>query len=72
MADKKWSYQELTSETEQLIISLMETPDLASGHKVIKEQWAYGVYLGWYHTTMGWQQDSDAERMEALTTRQAG
>lgn len=74
VTDKKWSYQQITEAAESRIRSLMEhvteaTPDY---QRSLHQQWAYGVFMGWQSLTMGWQQDGDSDRLEALTTRQAG
>jgi len=65
---KPWSYREATDAPERRIKQLMnparpQEPDDAR----IYRQWAYGVFLGWQELTMGWQDDGDSERLEALT-----
>ncbi len=61
---KSWSYRKITLEAERRIRSLVEgrSPE----DERLYRQWAYGVHLGWNSLTMGWQQDDDGERLEAL------
>lgn len=72
MTDKNWNYAQITKAAEDRIRSLMVPTDIGPDHADIRQQWAYGVYLGWYHLTTGWQQDGDSERLEALTNKQEG
>jgi hypothetical protein len=67
MSQKSWTYEEITQATEDKIARLLR---LAAGkpseRAMIFKDWAYGAYLGWYHLTCGWQEEGDAERMEAI------
>lgn len=69
MADKKWSYTEITKSAENEIRKTMaiERVDLET-----RKKWAYGTYLAWYGLTFGWQEDGDSNRLEALTNLNAG
>jgi hypothetical protein len=57
---KSWSYDEITAETENRIISLMALD---------RYDWAYGAYILWSNMCMGWIRDGDDERLESLTVR---
>lgn len=66
MTEKMWSYKEITHETEARIISLLKEAKQAPENKHVAHIWAYGIYLGWSHLTMGYQDAHDAARLEAL------
>jgi hypothetical protein len=74
MREKTWSYKEVTEEAEQRIVSLLKevrhiaTQDQKLGQDYIAHAhaWAYGVFLGWNHLTLGYQDPSDVVRLEAL------
>ena len=65
MANRTWTYEEITAQTEVRIKGLMKLAvgDGHSGHA----DWAFGVFLAWNTLTYGWQEDGDAKRLEALT-----
>ena len=43
--------------------------DNDSKMRLMYADWAYGVLLGWKDLTMGWMNDGDCERLEALTQK---
>lgn len=59
---KRWAYEELTEETQDLI-------DFVLKNKLpeeVKKERAYGAFLLWDFLTMGWQVKGDNERLLAL------
>lgn len=64
---KSWTYAEITEETITKIEQLKQQANTKAGNKAHLKEWAYGVYLGWYFLTYGWQEEGDKERMEQLT-----
>jgi hypothetical protein len=65
MREKVWSYSSITKYSMKRISLLMDGDPLRS-------QWAYGIYLGWYELTCGWQVEGDDEIMSALTKTKKG
>jgi hypothetical protein len=61
-----WSYAEITREAEAKITSLLKETKYVPERKHVAHIWAYGIYLGWYSLTMGYQDAKDAARLEAL------
>ncbi|WP_301233264.1 hypothetical protein [Pandoraea cepalis] len=61
---KRWSYQQVTTSAEARIRELRHGS--AGVGELACRQWAYGVYLGWYELTVGWQKHGDAARLLAL------
>lgn len=72
MAEKIWSYQEITREAEAKITSLLKEAKHVPEKKHVAYIWAYGIYLGWDNLTMGYQDASDAARLEALALESFG
>ena len=68
---KTWTYEEITKKAEERIAGLMEKArgDNDSKMRLMYADWAYGVLLGWKDLTMGWMNDGDCERLEALTQK---
>jgi hypothetical protein len=62
--DKRWSYRQVTEKAEARIRELLTFDDDDS--RRLRQQWAYGVYLGWYNLTVGWQEDGDSDRLKAI------
>lgn len=65
---RSWSYKQVTESTEKQIASLAESAKKRPDDESVRlyRAWAYGVYLGWNHLTMGWQKDGDDARLNAL------
>jgi hypothetical protein len=66
VADKMWSYEEITRDAEARITSLLKETRYAPEKKHVAHIWAYGIYLGWDSLTMGHQNAKDAARLEGL------
>lgn len=66
MTERTWSYREITQQTEASITSLLKEAKQEPEKKHISHIWAYGIYLGWSHLTLGYQDASDAARLEKL------
>ena len=66
MAEKMWSYKEITQGAEDRMNSLLNEARHAPERKHVAQIWAYGIYLGWNSLTMGYQDPKDATRLEAL------
>ncbi|MEP6606345.1 MAG: hypothetical protein ABJA60_09555 [Nitrosospira sp.] len=66
---KTWNYTAVTKEAERRITDLMTQSRQQSEPKeaALLRHWAYGVYLLWDDLTLGWRNEGDGERMEALT-----
>jgi hypothetical protein len=75
MSKPTWNYAEITKQAEARIMCLM---DLSTTNRADQkatsaqsiEDYAYGVYHLWNALTSGEQKPGDAERLEAMTTRQ--
>lgn len=69
MEIKKWSYLQITEQTETRIRSLMQRASSAQApfEKMMIVNWAYGVYLQWEALTSGWQTNGDNLRLLKLT-----
>ena len=72
MTEKKWSYKEITQEAEARITSLLKEAKHSPEKKHVAHIWAYGIYLGWDSLTTGYQDASDAARLEALALKSFG
>jgi hypothetical protein len=66
VAEKMWSYKEITQEAEARMTSLLKEAKQVPERKHVAHIWAYGIYLGWNSLTMGYQDPKDATRLEAL------
>lgn len=71
-----WDYAAITQAAEERITGLMDRARQTQANDKQLEtrllrQWAYGVYLLWDDLTIGWQNDGDDARMEALTDMDA-
>lgn len=68
---KTWDYPAVTKEAEKQITQLMTKSQQVSDPKeaAMLRNWAYGVFHLWDHLTLGWRNEGDGERMEALTRR---
>lgn len=71
MREKSWTYSEITERAEKKITGLMEMAVKAEAHADRELTWVYrnaalGAWLLWDQLTMGWQQDGDSDRMNAL------
>ncbi len=53
-------YPELTACAEEKIRHLIASPDKQA------HQMAFGIWLYWYDLTVGFQQDGDSARLEAI------
>lgn len=63
-----WSYASITQAAEKEIASLAASASSLSDPSESRpyRDWAYGVYLGWCHLTLGWMADGDNDRLRAL------
>jgi len=68
-SSKKWSYKQITEHTEKTITFYMQQAVNLEEHSESRLYlaWATGVYNSWYSLTVGWQNDGDNDRLEALT-----
>jgi hypothetical protein len=72
VAEKMWSYKEITQVAEARITALLKEAKQVPEKKHVAHIWAYGIYLGWDNLTMGYQEASDAARLEALALEPLG
>lgn len=65
---KTWSYKTITENAEKEIRALMIKSKTADSEfeQRLRNDWAYGVFLGWKKLTMGWMKDGDIERLKSL------
>jgi hypothetical protein len=66
MSAQKWAYEEVTDSAKTLITTLLANAEGLSAEQArMRQEWAYGVYLGWHYLTLEQQKEGDAGRMEA-------
>lgn len=66
---KSWSYCQITESMADQIRRSMDLARRESDHylKNSYHAFAVGAFLAWNSLTMGWQNEGDYERLEALT-----
>jgi hypothetical protein len=68
MADKRWTYAEITEATEHHIKTTMALASEASRDaSQCYRMMASGAYLAWAAITSGYQQPGDAKRLAAMS-----
>jgi hypothetical protein len=65
---RSWSYKQATESAEKQISDLAESAKKRPDDESVRlyRAWAFGVYLGWEHLTVGWQKDGDNARLQAM------